>query len=54
MVDQKRTAQLKEELEHEEALLKNIKDKLVDQLQRLKVCGKFCARFIASHFISYI
>jgi hypothetical protein len=29
---------LKRELEQEEALLKTIKDKLVDQLQRLKVC----------------
>ena len=42
MVDHRRTSQLKQELEHEEALLKNIKDKLVDQLQRLKVCEGFC------------
>ena len=37
MADHRRTSLLKQELEKEEALLKNIKDKLVDQLQRLKV-----------------
>ncbi|CAB3976697.1 ---NA--- [Paramuricea clavata] len=38
MVDYRYTSHLKkEELEQEEALLKSVKDKLVDQLQRLKV-----------------
>ena len=37
MADPKHTLQLKQELEREEAMLKNIKDKLLDQLQRLKV-----------------
>jgi hypothetical protein len=41
MVDCRYTSHLKKELEQEEALLKSVKDKLVDQLQRLKVCGAY-------------
>ncbi|XP_046856992.1 snRNA-activating protein complex subunit 5-like [Xenia sp. Carnegie-2017] len=37
MTNSRTLTQMREELKREEALLKNIKNKLVDQLQRLKV-----------------